>query len=99
MAAVTRAAALPRRETERLLARLRRLRIAVPAVVVNARTAGACARCRRAARDEGREIAALRRHRGTGRRTWSMISTPALAPAPRGVAGLERLTRAWELEG
>jgi arsenite-transporting ATPase len=97
--AVTRAAALPRRETERLLARLGRLRIAVPAVVVNARTTGACRRCRRAARDEGREAAALRRHRGTGRRTWSMISTPALAPPPRGVAGLERWTRAWELEG
>jgi arsenite-transporting ATPase len=97
--AVTRAAALPRRETERLLARLGRLRIAVPAVVVNARTTGACRRCRRAARDEGREAATLRRHRGTGRRTWSMISTPALAPPPRGVAGLERWTRAWELEG
>jgi arsenite-transporting ATPase len=97
--AVTRAAALPRRETERLLARLGRLRIAVPAVVVNARTGGACVRCRRKTRVERREIAALRRHRGTGRRAWSMISTPALAPPPRGVAGLERWTRAWELEG
>jgi arsenite-transporting ATPase len=96
---VTRAAALPRRETERLLARLARLRLAVPAVVVNARTTGGCGRCRRAARDEARHVAALRRHRGTGRRTWSIISTPALAPPPRGVAGLERWTGAWELEG
>ena len=35
---VTRAAELPRRETERLLARLRRLHLSAPAIVVNART-------------------------------------------------------------
>jgi arsenite-transporting ATPase len=99
VAAVTRAAALPRCETERLLARLRRRRIAVPAVIVNARTIGGCARCRRAVRDERSQLAALRRRRGTGRARWSMISTPAVAPPPRGVAALERWTRAWELEG
>jgi arsenite-transporting ATPase len=96
--AVTRAAALPRRETERLLARLARLRLAVPAVVVNARTAGRCRRCRRARRLEAREIAALRRRRRTRGRPWSIISTPALAPPPHGVAGLERWVRTWELD-
>jgi arsenite-transporting ATPase len=96
--AVTRAATLPQRETERLLARLRRLRIAVPAVVVNALTSGECRRCQRARRSEQRVVAALRRRRGTRRRAWSMISTPALAAPPRGVAGLERWTRTWELE-
>ncbi|MCU1385568.1 MAG: Arsenical pump-driving ATPase, partial [Acidobacteria bacterium] len=45
---VTRAAELPRRETIRLLARLRRLHLSAPAIVVNARTLapGRCAHCR-----------------------------------------------------
>ena len=38
---VTRAAELPRLETKRLLSRLERLHLSVPAVVVNARTLGA----------------------------------------------------------
>ena len=96
--AVTRAAELPRRETDRLLARLRRLGIAVPAVVVNALTSGTCARCRRARATERRSVAALRRRSGTQRRPWSMISTLALAPPPRGVTALERWMRTWELE-
>jgi arsenite/tail-anchored protein-transporting ATPase len=96
--AVTRAAELPRRETVRLLARLRRLRLAVPAVVVNALTSGDCRRCRRARRVERRIMAGLGRPTGTRRGAWGMISTPALAPPPRGVAGLERWTRTWELE-
>jgi arsenite-transporting ATPase len=95
--AVTRAAALPRRETGRLLARLQRLGVAVPAVVVNARTWGTCRRCRRARRSEQREVAALARCRPRSR-PWSIISTPALAPPPRGVAGLERWARTWELQ-
>jgi arsenite-transporting ATPase len=96
--AVTRAAELPRRETNRLLARLARLRLAVPAVVVNARTSGSCARCRRSRAAEQRALATLRRPRATGRHRWSMISTPALAPPPCGVAALEAWVRAWELE-
>jgi arsenite/tail-anchored protein-transporting ATPase len=96
--AVTRAAELPRRETDRLLRHLERLRLAVPAVVANALTSGGCRRCRRARRREGRALTALRRRGGPRRRPWSMISTPALAPPPRGVVGLERWTRAWELE-
>ncbi|HKV08301.1 MAG TPA: ArsA family ATPase, partial [Thermoanaerobaculia bacterium] len=43
--AVTRAAELPRRETVRLLQALRRLSIAVPAVVVNAVPPPGCERC------------------------------------------------------
>ena len=96
--AVTRAAALPQRETARLLARLHQLRIAVPAVLVNALTSGSCRCCRRARRVERQVLAALCRGRGTRRRAWSMISAPAVAPPPRGVAGLERWTRTWELE-
>jgi arsenite-transporting ATPase len=95
---VTRAGELPERETGRLLSRLRRLRIAVPAVLVNALTSGTCRRCRRARRVEHRMVTALRR-RQTRRRPWSIISTPALAPPPRGVTGLERWTRTWECQG
>ena len=62
---VTRAAEVPRRETERLLTRLRRLRLSTPAVIFNALTMapGRCARCRATAAAERRELAALRRPR------------------------------------
>jgi len=95
---VTRAAELPGRETERLLAALKRLRVAVPAVVVNALGGEGCARCARARRAERRLVAALARQRGTGRRRWSIISTPAVAPPPQGAAGLARWAHTWELE-
>jgi arsenite/tail-anchored protein-transporting ATPase len=96
--AVTRAAELPQRETHRLLAGLARLRLAVPAVLVNARTSGSCARCQRGRAVERRAVAALDGRRATRRRPWSMISTSALAPPPRGVAGLEGWVRGWEFE-
>jgi len=96
--AVTRASELPLRETERLLARLARLRLAVPAVVVNALGGEGCARCANARRIERRLVSGLRRQRATGRRRWSIISTPAVAPPPRGVAELARWARTWELE-
>ena len=96
--AVARAAELPQRETDRLLGRLRRLRIAVPAVLVNALTSGDCRRCRRARRVEARWIAVLAPGRGTRRRGWGMICTPAVAPPPRGVAGLAGWARTWELQ-
>jgi arsenite-transporting ATPase len=97
--AVTRAAELPQRETGRLLARLARLRLDVPAVLVNALTGGACRRCRRVRRAERRTMAVPGRGARPPRRPWGMISTPALAPPPRGVAELERWVRTWELEG
>jgi arsenite/tail-anchored protein-transporting ATPase len=93
---VTRAAELPRRETERLLRRLGGLRMSVPAVLVNALTSGDCAHCRRARRREDRVVAALGRAAGTRRRGWSIICTPAVAPPPRGVEALGRWTRTWE---
>jgi anion-transporting ArsA/GET3 family ATPase len=53
---VTRAAEVPRFETERLLDRLRRLKLAAPAIVVNAMTLapGRCRRCRAVAAAEQR---------------------------------------------
>jgi arsenite-transporting ATPase len=91
---VTRAADVPRRETARLLAQLRRLRLAAPAVVANALTLapGRCARCRATAASEARELAALRR---LCARRCAIIQTPLAAPAPRGASALEQWSRAW----
>jgi arsenite/tail-anchored protein-transporting ATPase len=88
---VTRAADVPRRETERLLARLRRLHLATPAVVFNAvtLTPGRCARCRATAAAEEREVRALRP------RGCAIIRAPLAAPPPRGVAALERWAATW----
>jgi arsenite-transporting ATPase len=91
---VTRAAELPRRETERLLARLRRLHLSAPAIVVNARTLspGRCARCRAVSAAERRELASLRSVCG---RRCAIIQTPLSAPPPRGVDALDRWSRTW----
>jgi arsenite-transporting ATPase len=90
---VTRAAALPRLETERLLARLRRLRLAAPAVIVNALTLAPrrCPLCRAAAAAERREMALLA-HR---RPQCAIIETPLAAPPPRGPAALVRWAASW----
>jgi arsenite-transporting ATPase len=91
---VTRAAELPRRETGRLLARLRRLHLSVPAIVVNARTLapGRCEGCRAVSAAERRELAPLRRLCG---RRCAIIQTPLTAPPPRGVKALEAWARTW----
>jgi arsenite-transporting ATPase len=95
--AVTRAAELPRRETARLLARLRRLHLAVPAIVVNALTLapGRCVRCRAVAAAERRELASLRKVCG---RRCAIIQTPLSAPPPRGAAALNRWSKSWLAE-
>jgi len=95
---VTRAAEVPRRETERLLAWLRRLHLSSPAVVVNALTLAPrrCARCRAVAAAERGELAALRRMCG---RRCAIIQTPLAAPPPRGVKALEQWARSWIVEG
>jgi arsenite-transporting ATPase len=86
---VTRAAGLPRLETERLLRALRRLGIPAGPVLVNALTPPGCDRCGRAAGAEAREIAALRR------RTPAMLAAPAVAPPPRGGRALLAFGRTW----
>jgi arsenite-transporting ATPase len=88
---VTRPAALPRLETARLLTALKRLRISAPVVLVNALTPPGCSRCRRAAAEEAKETAQLRRRR----RGWAMLGAPAVAPPPRGVEALLRFGRTW----
>lgn len=89
---VTRAARVPRAETERLMARLRALAIAPGAIVVNARTLdpGRCRRCRSTARAERRELAALRPPRDC-----VIIQTPLVVPPPRGVLQLNRWAKSW----
>ena len=91
---VTRAAELPRRETARLLARLRRLQLSTPAVVVNAMTLtpGRCARCNTIAVAERKELAALRRVCG---RRCAIIQTPLAAPPPRGAKALAAWSSRW----
>lgn len=89
--AVTRPAALPRLETARLRAALKRLRVAAPVLLVNALTPPGCSRCRRAARAEAKEVAALRK----AGRGWDMLAAPAALPPPRGRAELRRFGRAW----
>jgi arsenite-transporting ATPase len=89
---VTRAAAVPRAETERLLRTLRSMSLPAGAVIVNARTLspGVCRWCRAVSADEERESAALVRSRDC-----AIIHAPLTAPPPRGVAGLDRWARAW----
>ena len=91
---VTRAAELPRLETARLLIRLRRLQLSVPAIVVNARTLGPgrCPRCRVVAATERRELELLRRASG---RRCAIIQTPLSAPPPRGAKALEGWSKTW----
>ena len=93
---VTRAAAVTRLETDRLMNRLRRLRLATPAVVINAVTLapGRCPRCRAAAKGERRQLALLRQR---CRRGCAIIQTPLVAPPPRGVRALDRWARTWIL--
>ena len=93
---VARPAALPRLETARLVRGLRRLGIAVGALLVNTVTPPGCERCRRAAAVEAREIAALEAAvRSAAGRRYAMISAPIEAPPPYGVASLGRWLRRW----
>jgi len=94
---VTRAAEVPRFETARLLARLRRMHLSTPAIVVNAMTLspGRCARCRATAAAERVEAAALRR---LCRGRCAIIEAPLAAPPPRGAAALDRWARRWRID-
>jgi arsenite-transporting ATPase len=96
---VTRAAEVPRLETERLLDRLRRLRLATPALVINALTLAprTCPRCRATAAGERRVLAALDRCCRRGGRECAIIQTPLTAPPPRGVSALDRWAGTWIL--
>ena len=92
---VTRAAALPRAESERLLRRLHRLGVDVPMVITNAVGRGTCTRCAKASAAERREIGALERIVNTSRKPRALIVTAARIPPPHSPASL----RAWQRSG
>jgi arsenite-transporting ATPase len=89
---VTRAAALPRAETQRLMQRLHGLHIHVPIAMVNAVGRGTCARCRAAAAVEQREITRLQRAMP---RQTPIVIAPTELPPPHGPAALGRWQRTW----
>jgi len=93
---ITRAAALPRLETARLVRALNRFGVTVGGVIVNALTSGEplCARCRQATRAEQASVKALLVDL---KDPTTIVRTPALAPPPRGVRALSRWQRSWEL--
>jgi arsenite-transporting ATPase len=93
--AVTRASALPRLETERLLRELDELGVAVPAVLVNALTPPGCSRCKRAAAAERLELDRLLRARRGEASGCAMLGAPALWPAPRGRRALLEFGKTW----
>lgn len=95
---VTRAAALPRLETERLLAALARLGVTVGALLVDGLTPRGCPRCRRDAAREEREVKALRRAvRLLPGGRCTMIEAPAMALPPRGPDALVGWSRTWRV--
>ena len=92
---VTRAAALPRAETLRLLKSLRELRVHVPALVVNAAGAGTCTRCRRTIRQERQLISGLVHTLRRQARAAKVLIAPAVVPPPSGIATLEKWFGEW----
>jgi arsenite-transporting ATPase len=90
---VTRAAALPRLETIRLLGRLDRLGLTVSAVVVNALTPPDDAP--RVRRPEAAELSRLRAASRQRRDQPPVLLAPAVAPPPRGVDALRAWGRTW----
>ena len=92
---VTRPAALPRAESQRLVARLDALGIHVPAIVVNAVGRGTCVPCRQVAAAEAREIAALRRAVAPASGARRALLAATSIPPPRGAREL----REWRRNG
>jgi anion-transporting ArsA/GET3 family ATPase len=94
---VTRAEQLPSLETARLVEWLARRRVARRALLVNALTPAGCARCRRIAARERREIAAFTRRTGWPRGTGGIVATDAVVPPPRGPAALQAWQGTWRV--
>jgi arsenite-transporting ATPase len=95
-AVVTRAAALPRAETVRLLGRLHAASIAAPLVIVNAVGAGTCSRCRNERRRQQEEVLALARK--LTRRSASkplLLLAPATVAPPSGFLALRGFLDEW----
>jgi arsenite-transporting ATPase len=94
---VARPGELPRRETARLLTSLASLRVPVGGLIVNAVTPPGCARCRRDAQRDSRDVAVLRtalRRKAAGA---PLVATPLVAPPPRGIAALRAWGNRWTM--
>ncbi len=96
---VTRAAALPRAESARLLGSLRKLRVSVAAVLVNAVGGGTCVRCKAVAGRERRELVAIESTLSGKAGRPNIIVTPATVPPPHGVPALTAWRTRWTLHG
>jgi arsenite-transporting ATPase len=92
---VTRPEQLPAFETIRLIEWLRRHQIARRALIVNSVTPPGCARCRRAAERERRQIAAFASSPAWKRSGCRVVLTDASTPPPRGVPALTRWASTW----
>jgi arsenite-transporting ATPase len=92
---VTRAAALPRLETIRLLGRLDALGLRVSAVVVNALTPSDATRAPEATPVEAAEVRRLRAAARPRLGRSPVLLAPAATPPPRGVDALRRWARTW----
>jgi arsenite-transporting ATPase len=91
---VTRAAALPRLETMRLLARLRAMGLTVSAVMVNALTPSVTA-APEVTQAEAVELARLGAGSRTRRGGTPLLVAPATALPPRGVDALRKWAEVW----
>jgi arsenite-transporting ATPase len=100
---VTRAGALPIAETARLLEALARLRVPVPAVIMNDLLAPetGCARCEAEAHAQAAAVTAvtrLRREGAAGGR-WAIIRAPRATPRPpRGSRALGAWGLTWQVD-
>ena len=92
---VTRPEELPKRETMRLIEWLARHGIAQRALIVNGITPPGCARCRRMAARERRQLATFTRAPISKHARGSIILTDAIAPPPKGVASLGEWQGTW----
>jgi arsenite-transporting ATPase len=92
---VTRAAALPRLETIRLLGRLDALGLTLSAVVVNALTPSDLTHAPAATRIEAAEVHRLRTAARPRLGEAPVLLAPAAAPPPRGVDALRGWARTW----
>ena len=92
---VTRAAALPRAESVRLVGRLEAIGVHVPYVVANAVGRGTCRPCRKAAAAEAREVVALRRAIAPARGSRALVLAATQIPPPRRARELRDWRREW----